>query len=82
MNHIDAAASAAAAASASSAAGNLTYGGAVTAVVGGLTSNQIAAFGGLAIAFVGLVVQWYYRHREHKMRLLEHEARMSESRRQ
>lgn len=77
MNHLDAAASAA---SASSAASNITYGGATVAVVGGFTSNQIAAFGGLAIAFIGLLVQWYYRHREHKMRLLEHELRMSEAR--
>lgn len=37
------------------------YGGGTTAVIGGLTANEIAAFGGLLIAVLGLLVQLYYK---------------------
>jgi hypothetical protein len=42
-----------------------TYGGSGMAVYGGLTANEWAAFGGLAIAFVGLianvVMTWHFK---------------------
>lgn len=41
----------------------ITYGSGGVAVAGGFTANEIAAFGGLAVAFVGLMVNWYYRHK-------------------
>lgn len=33
-----------------------TYGGAGSAVVGGMSANEIAAWGGLAVAILGLVL--------------------------
>ncbi len=38
-----------------------TYSGSAGAVYFGLTANEVAAFGGLAIAVVGLIVSWYYK---------------------
>lgn len=37
--------------------------GGVTAVIGGLTANDIAAYGGLVIGFIGLVVQVCFKWR-------------------
>jgi hypothetical protein len=39
-----------------------TYAGSSAAVYFGLTANEIAAFGGLAVAIIGLIVTWYYKH--------------------
>jgi len=44
---------------------------------GGWTSNDIAMIGGLVLGVIGLLVQWYYRRAEFKLRLSEHRARMS-----
>lgn len=33
------------------------------AVYGGLMANEWAAFGGLAVAVSGLLMNWLYRHR-------------------
>jgi hypothetical protein len=40
---------------------------------GGYTSNDIAMLGGLAVGVIGLIVQIYFKRREHQMRLAEHE---------
>ncbi len=40
-----------------------TYGGSATAVIGGLTANEFAAFGGLLIAFIGLIVNIWFKHK-------------------
>lgn len=52
---------------------------------GGWTSNDIAMLGGLVLGVIGLLVQTFFKRREHAMRLaehemlrVEHEARMSE----
>lgn len=37
-----------------------------TALYGGLTANEIAAFGGLVIALIGLCVQIYFKRKEHR----------------
>jgi hypothetical protein len=39
-----------------------TYAGSGGAVYFGMTANEIAAFGGLVIAVVGLIVNVWYKH--------------------
>ena len=73
MNDIEATTAGAISATASKA----TYGGSVTAVGGYFTSNEFAVAVGILIGVIGLAVQWYYRHREYKLRLKEHEHRMA-----
>lgn len=50
-------------------ADKVTFTGAGTAVVMGLTLNNIAALVGMAVAILGLLVSWYYKHKA--TRLLE-----------
>lgn len=44
------------------AATTAQYGGSGAAVYFGLTANEIAAFGGLIIAIIGLAVNIWYKH--------------------
>ena len=44
------------------AAHTATYSGSGAAVYFGLTANEVAAFGGLIVAVIGLIVTWYYKH--------------------
>ena len=44
-----------------------TYSGSAGAVIFGLNANEAAALGGLAIAVVGLLVSWYYKHQALKV---------------
>lgn len=41
-------------------------GGGASAFLFGLSANEVAALGGLAVAIIGLCVQWYYNHRRDK----------------
>ena len=43
------------------------YGGSGAAVYFGLTANEIAAFGGLIIAIIGLAVNIWYKHQHLKI---------------
>ena len=43
------------------------YGGSGAAVYFGLTANEIAAFGGLIIALIGLLVNIWYKHQHLKI---------------
>jgi hypothetical protein len=43
------------------------YGGSASAVYFGLTANEIAAFGGLIIAAIGLIVNIWYKHQHLKI---------------
>jgi hypothetical protein len=43
------------------------YGGSASAVYFGLTANEIAAFGGLIIAVIGLIVNIWYKHQHLKL---------------
>ena len=43
------------------------YGGSGAAVYFGLTANEIAAFGGLIIAMIGLLVNIWYKHQHLKI---------------
>lgn len=59
-----------------SLANKVTYGGGSVALIGGYTANEIAAFGGLIIAAIGLVVQVVFKRRSDKREQLFHDARM------
>ena len=61
-------------------ANTATYAGSSAAVFFGLTANEIAAFGGLIIAIIGLWVSWYYKH-QHKKQQLAHYARIEKGQR-
>jgi hypothetical protein len=37
--------------------------GGVSAIVGGLTATDIAAFGGLVVAVMGVLIQWHYKRK-------------------
>lgn len=41
-----------------------TYVGSGTALFGGLSANEVAAYGGLIIGVIGLLVNWYYKAKE------------------
>ena len=58
-------------------ASKVTYGGGTAAVVGGLTANEIAAFGGLLIAAIGLAVQIYYKRKDDRRRTAQHDKFMA-----
>lgn len=73
MNHVD---SVEPAASASTKALAVTLSGSAAAVGGGLTLNEVAIVIGAVVAVLGLVVQWYYRHKEYKLKERESNARM------
>lgn len=49
------------------AATTAQYGGSGAAVYFGLTANEIAAFGGLFIAVIGLLVNIWYKHQHLKI---------------
>lgn len=46
------------------AANKSTYVGAATAAVGGMSASDIAAFGGLALAAAGFLINTYFRWRD------------------
>ena len=51
-------------------------GGASLAGIGGLTANEVAAFGGLAIAAASFILNWFYRHKtyQHQKSIAEQNA--------
>lgn len=60
-----------------SAASKATYTGGSVAIYGGLTANDIAAFGGLAIAIIGLAVQITFKLRDDRRNAELHRERMA-----
>lgn len=54
----------------------VTIGGGSAAVFGGLTANEIAAFGGLLVAIIGLCVQFYYKRKSDRREEALHLARI------
>lgn len=48
------------------AANKITYGGGLAALLGGLSANEIAAYGGLLIALVSAIVQVYYKRKANR----------------
>lgn len=62
---------------ASSKALAVTMAGAASMTFGGYTANDLAMFIGAVVGVVGLIVQWYYRHQEYKLKKMETEARIA-----
>jgi hypothetical protein len=54
----------------------VVYGGGSAAFIGGLTANEIAAFGGLLVAIVGVIVQIYYNRKRDRREQELHAARL------
>lgn len=53
-----------------------TYSGGGAAFIFGLTANELAAFGGLFIAMIGVCVQVYFGRRRDKREAEYHAARL------
>lgn len=60
------------------AAKTATYGGGASAVVFGLSANEIAALVGAAVAVLGLAMQWYFSRRRDRREAEYHRLRMRE----
>jgi hypothetical protein len=56
----------------------VTYGASAATVFGGLTANEIAAFGGLIVAALGLLVQIYYKRKHDRREERYHARRMAD----
>jgi hypothetical protein len=54
----------------------VTYGGASTSVVSWLLSSEFGILMGILIGLSGLIINWYYRHKEDKRRQEEHERKL------
>lgn len=59
-------------------ASKVTYSGGATAVIGGLTANEIAAFVGAIVAVLGLIVQIIFKLRSDRREAELHRARLAE----
>lgn len=57
-------------------ASKATVAGAATTVWGWATSSQFLGLAGVGIAFLGLLLNWYFRARGDRREQEEHEARM------
>jgi len=63
------------------AAAKVTYTGGGFAVLGGLTANEVASYGGLLLAFIGLIVQICFtvsRHQREKTEFKERKKQQQE----
>jgi hypothetical protein len=60
-----------------SVANKVTIGGGATAFFGGMTANEFAAYGGLLVGALGLVVQIVFKLRADRRHGEEHVARMA-----
>lgn len=60
-----------------SVANKATYAGAGVATYGGLTANEIAAFGGLLVAVIGLLIQLVFKLREDRRNAEYHRERLA-----
>jgi hypothetical protein len=56
------------------AASGVTYGGAVSAVAFGFTTNELLGIGGLAIGLAGFAVNWHYKRKHYALALAQTEA--------
>lgn len=53
-----------------------TLGGAGASVVSWFLSSEFGMLMGILIGVTGLLVNWYYKHKEDKRRQIEHNAKM------
>lgn len=54
--------------------------GGSASVIGGVTANELFAFGGFLVALVGVVIQWYYRRRADRRDAEFHAKRLEDLR--
>ena len=52
-----------------------TYGGASASVVSWFISSEFGVLMGILVGISGLLINWYYKHKEDKRRQAEHEQR-------
>lgn len=64
---------------ASTVANKATVSGIVTSFVGAAADSSPTFWVGTAIGVIGLVVNWYYKHQEHKRNRAEHLRKMSQT---
>jgi uncharacterized membrane protein len=55
-------------------------GGGAGALYGGLTANDIASFSGVLIALLGMLVHWYYKHKQDRRNAELHRVRLDRER--
>lgn len=48
-------------------ASTTTYGGGISAVIFGLTAQEIGIYGGLIIGFLGFIVNTYFKYKAHQL---------------
>lgn len=53
-----------------------TYTGASTSVVAWMLSSEFGMLAGIALGLGGLIVNWFYKHKEDRRRQAEHDKRM------
>lgn len=73
-DHSQLAAEVAASAAAATGASKVTATGAGMAGLGWLTNSELIGLAGFIVAVIGMLVNWHYRRKEHRLRLIEHEA--------
>jgi hypothetical protein len=52
-------------------ASTTTYGGGLSAVIFGLTAQEIGIYGGLLIGLLGFIGNMYFKHKAHQLELLK-----------
>lgn len=55
-----------------------SIGGGTSALVFGLSANEVAALAGIAIGLIGLLIQWHYNRLRDRRETAEHLARMAQ----
>lgn len=55
-----------------------SVGGGTSALVFGLSANEVAALAGIAIGLFGLLIQWHYNRKRDRREAAEHNARMAQ----
>lgn len=54
-----------------------TIGGSIMALFGGITATELAAVGGLVLAFIGFIVNFYFQLKEDRRKSEEHIIRLA-----
>lgn len=52
---------------ATSVADKATHGGALTGIFGWLADNNVIGWAGVFVGLLGLLVNWYYKHKHYKL---------------
>lgn len=61
-----------------SLASKATYTGAGVTISGGLMLSEIAVIVGMVIGVLGLLINWFYRAKDDRRAVIEHERRMKD----